>query len=324
MSDFILHHVYQLTDFDFSKGHCTPPDDAMPCQLRSKSGSVPQALHIAQQEVHGRIVDTLSVPVNIDGMFYPSGSEVKLNFSLSNQEGFEGFSISIGQTAIHAGTTTAFVTNSVLADDQSHDFTHDRILEHTAVAYQAFACFAKGAMIKTAQGERAIEDLVVGDRVMTRDHGLQPIRWTGHRTLPAMGAMAPVEFDASTLGCSAPLQVSPNHRMLVSGSIAELLCGEFEMLVSAQNLINGRTVRRVEGGFVTYIHIMFDDHEVIWANDCPSESFYAGADALNCVNPEQASEILEIFPELNSAKVMQSMARSECRSYEASLISASL
>ena len=146
-------------------------------------------------------------------------------------------------------------------------------------------------MIKTALGERPIEDIVAGDRVMTRDHGLQTVRWVGARTLPAYGDMAPIAFEEGTLGCSARLLVSPNHRMLIAGAMAELVCGDHEMLISAKLLVNDRNVRRIEGGFVNYVQIMFDYHEVIWANDCPSESFYVGDQAINTLNTDQAREI---------------------------------
>lgn len=324
MTDFTLYHVYQLTDFDLSEGHIAPPDAPMCFHLHLNAEASPVTIHITGQEILGETQYMLTASATLDGMFYPAGSAVKLNYRVIDQDDFEGFSISIGQAAIQSGITTAFLSNNAMTMGKTHQFMTDKPVANDAAAYQEFACFTRGTKIKTSRGECAIEDLQIGDRVITRDHGLQPVRWTGQRTLPAMGVMAPIEIDAGTLGCTTPLRVSPKHRMLISGAMAELICGEEEMLISAQNLVNERNVRRVEGGFVTYVHIMFDYHEVIWANDCPSESFYAGDDALNCLNPEQANEIIAIFPKLSPATKMQSMARSECRSYEASLISATL
>jgi hypothetical protein len=96
------------------------------------------------------------------------------------------------------------------------------------------------------------------------------------------------------------------------------------MLISAKLLINDRNVRQIAGGLVTYVHIMFDYHEVIWANDCPSESFYAGDQAINSLNSDQAREILAIFPELRSGTKKQSLARAEARGYEGIVIGATL
>ena len=55
-------------------------------------------------------------------------------------------------------------------------------------------CFTRGTMIATPEGERAIEDLEVGDLVLTKDNGAQPLRWVGSRTVKAEGRMAPVVF----------------------------------------------------------------------------------------------------------------------------------
>ena len=136
--------------------------------------------------------------------------------------------------------------------------------------------------------------------------------------------MAPIAFEAGTLGCSRRLLVSPNHRMLIAGPMVELVCGNDELLISAKLLINDRTVRRVAGGFASYVHIMFDYHEVIWANDCATESLYAGDQAIGTLNSEQVQEILAIFPELRSGTKTPSLTRAEARGYEAIVIGYSL
>ena len=95
-------------------------------------------------------------------------------------------------------------------------------------------------------------------------------------------------------------------------------------MISAKLLINDRTVRRVANGFATYVHIMFDYHEVIWANDCATESFYAGDQPIGTLNSEQAQEILAISPELRSGTKTPSLARAEARGYEVIVIAYSL
>jgi len=163
-------------------------------------------------------------------------------------------------------------------------------------------CFTPGARILTQFGERAIEQLHLGDMVVTRDHGLQPIRWIGQRSVPGIGDFAPISVASSVMqGSRDELLVSPQHRILFTGYRAELLFGESEVLVAAKHLVNDRDVRICPCDEVTYIHIMFDGHEVIYAEGIATESFHASDTALNAVITAAREELFAIFPELRSA-----------------------
>ena len=104
---------------------------------------------------------------------------------------------------------------------------------------KVIACFTPGAMILTDHGEVAVEDLVPGDAVLTRDNGFKPILWVGRRDLSAQALAAdpklhPVRIRQGALGRQLPLRdslVSPQHRLLLTGPRAELLFGEHEVLV---------------------------------------------------------------------------------------------
>ncbi|MEH6737798.1 MAG: Hint domain-containing protein [Sulfitobacter sp.] len=159
-------------------------------------------------------------------------------------------------------------------------------------------CFTKGTMIKTDVGEVAVEDLEVGDFVLTLDCGFQPIRWVGSKTLDVTNKNAPVVFDKNTIGNESKLSVSPNHRMLVRSVDAELLFGASEILVAAKCLTMMKGVRRERPKEVTYIHILFDQHQIIYANGALSESFHPGTASLNALDVDTRNEVLEIFPEL--------------------------
>ncbi len=100
------------------------------------------------------------------------------------------------------------------------------------------------------------------------------------------------------MGNDVPLEVSPQHRMLVTGWRAEMNFGENEVLVPAVGLVNGDTVRQVEGGDVTYVHVMFDNHEIIYAAGIPSESFMPGEIGMTAMGEAVRDEIYAIFPEL--------------------------
>ncbi|MCP4819724.1 MAG: Hint domain-containing protein [Shimia sp.] len=159
-------------------------------------------------------------------------------------------------------------------------------------------CFVLGTEIVTHKGMVPVEQLKLGDLVLTMDHGYQPVRWIGQRSVAAQGALAPIRFEAGAMGNDVPLEVSPQHRMLVTGWRAEMNFGENEVLVPAVGLVNGDTVRQVEGGDVTYVHVMFDNHEIIYAAGIPSESFMPGEIGMTAMGEAVRDEIYAIFPEL--------------------------
>ncbi len=160
-------------------------------------------------------------------------------------------------------------------------------------------CFTPGTRIATPRGARHIETLEVGDLVVTRDHGLQPIRWIGSRTVPAQGKLAPVRIRPGVVpGLDVDLLVSPQHRMLFQGYRAELLFGESEVLVPAKHLIDGKDVTQDDAGDVTYIHMMFDEHEIVFAEGAATESFHPGSVAMDTITEEAREELFSIFPEL--------------------------
>ncbi len=162
-------------------------------------------------------------------------------------------------------------------------------------------CFTPDTLISTAQGPRLIQDLKVGDLIVTRDNDLQPLRWIGTRTVEAQGDLAPIRLDTSLLqAASAPLIVSPQHRMLWSGSRAQMLFGETEVLVAARHLLNHPAVTRIQGGSVTYMHLMLDQHEVIYANGAATESFFPGDTAIEALTGQSRHEMFNLFPELRS------------------------
>ncbi len=166
-------------------------------------------------------------------------------------------------------------------------------------------CFTNGTLIATPYGEVPIETLEVGDRVITRDNGVQRIRWIGERVvggdeLGRMPSLRPILIEAGALGNGLPerdLLVSPNHRMLVTGQ-ADLLYGEAEVLVAAKHLTHLPGVRQVDVENVTYFHILFDRHEIVLSNGTWSESFRPGDVGMDALEDDQRREILALFPEL--------------------------
>ncbi|MCI5096667.1 MAG: Hint domain-containing protein, partial [Rhodobacteraceae bacterium] len=185
-------------------------------------------------------------------------------------------------------------------------------------------CFTPGTLIETAYGPRPVETLRLGDLIVTRDSGLQPLRWIGKKTVEAKGNLAPIELSPTILqDAKAPLLVSPQHRILWSGPRAQLLFGDREVLVAAAHLLDNPAVRRREGGDVTYLHLMLDQHEVIYANGAATESFFPGDEALSALNPEGRDEMFDLFPELRShLGAFGDTARMCLKRHEARLLSA--
>ena len=132
-------------------------------------------------------------------------------------------------------------------------------------------CFLAGTRIATPAGETAIEDLAVGDLVVTADGRAAPVRWVGVQTVMTTFAVRlrsfPVRIAAGALGHNLPardLLVSPDHALFLDG-----------VLVQAGALLNGTTIVRETAmpERFTYFHVELDDHSLILAEGVPAETF---------------------------------------------------
>jgi len=160
--------------------------------------------------------------------------------------------------------------------------------------------FARGTMITLASGaQQAIEALAPGDRVLTRDHGPQPLRWIGRATLRAVGAFAPVVITAGTLGNSGDLIVSQHHRMFLYQRRRKAGLPTSEVLVQARHLADGAMIYIRDGGYVDYFSLIFDRHEIIYAEGVPAESLMVTEAVVNRLPPELAAEVRARFPGLS-------------------------
>ncbi len=140
-------------------------------------------------------------------------------------------------------------------------------------AEAACVAFTRGTHITMASGAQVpIEELRVGDRVLTRDEGPREIRWIGQNTRRAMGEFAPVLIRKGTLNNENDLIVSSDHRLFIYQRDDAIGAGRSEVLVKVRHLINGDSVRRLEGGFVDYFQLLFDNHQIIYAEGIAAES----------------------------------------------------
>ncbi|HRO13818.1 MAG TPA: Hint domain-containing protein [Paracoccus sp. (in: a-proteobacteria)] len=168
-------------------------------------------------------------------------------------------------------------------------------------------CFDAATLIETDRGPVAAGDLRAGDMVRTRDAGFQPLRWVGQRRLGAADLerapyLRPIRIRAGALGHGLPqadLVVSPQHRVLVRSRIAQKMFGTDEVLVAARQLcqLEGIDIA-ADVVAVTYVHFLFDAHQIVFSNGAETESLHTGAEALKSVGPAARVEILTLFPSL--------------------------
>lgn len=218
-----------------------------------------------------------------------------------------------GDTArVALSNLTSSSTGVHIQEEQSDDTETGHIDEVVGVIgfeEGLIPCFTPGCLIATPYGDRAVEALVAGDLVLTQDRGPQPLRWVCKRTLgtsflAASPQHSPIYIQKDSIAPGTPnrdMRVSPQHRMLITSWKAQLLFGEVEILVPAKALINHDTIYvDQDADQVTYIHLLFDQHEIVTAENAPTESLHAGQLAKGLLPGAQRDELLGIFPELRS------------------------
>lgn len=152
----------------------------------------------------------------------------------------------------------------------------DRDGARDKLAQMTLARFARGTHITLATGaQRRIEDLVVGDRILTRNDGAQPVRWIGMSTVRAVGNFAPIRIRAGTLNNCNDLILSAHHRLFVHQRQDRLGVGRADLMVRVRHLVNGDSVVVEQGGFVDYFELLFDTHQIIYAEGIAAESTLA-------------------------------------------------
>ncbi len=168
-------------------------------------------------------------------------------------------------------------------------------------------CFAGGTRIETCDGPVPVEDLRAGTMVRTLDDGYRPVRWIAKTDvspadLAAHPEVRPIRFRRGVLGHGLPardLVVSPQHRMLISSPVALRMFGARDILAPAKQLLGWPGIERVEACAegVSYHHLLFDRHQVIFAEGAPTESLLPGPQALSAVGPAARAELAARFPD---------------------------
>lgn len=265
---------------------------------------------IWQQNQSGASTDPiLRLVINPDGTIELFGVKA-VGAPLEPLELFNG--LSVNTAAIDAAWNDTG-NNSIVIDQRITGPTNAR------GEFSDIICFGAGTLIATDDGDRAVEALKVGDQVLTLDHGYQPIRWIGSvrldsATLKDHPRLRPIRIRASALGAGYPqrdLLVSPQHRILVSSTIAQRMFDEDAVLIPAKKLtcLDGiDVVEETENG-VHYVHLLCDTHEIVWSNGTPTETLLIGAEALKSVSAAARQEIQMLFPDCGTAVFKPAAAR---------------
>lgn len=176
--------------------------------------------------------------------------------------------------------------------------------------YQIFTpvCFRAGTLIATTEGERPIETLKPGDRVLDWEGCPEEILWIGGRRMTlAMGLARsffrwlPVRVAAGALGNGLPrrdLWISQQHRLMICSPIAELMFGTSEVLASAKSFVGDHVTIEATCREVEYWHLLCPRHTILQAEGAPAESLFLGDIACQSSAHASVQEALDLFPEL--------------------------
>lgn len=171
---------------------------------------------------------------------------------------------------------------------------------HTEKRITRLPGFGPATMVMTPEGEVPVDWLATGDRVLTRDHGAQPILWIGrHRVgagdIAANPMLAPLWIGAGALGPGCPQHptaLAPLHRVLIDGPLVELNIGVPEGLARITDLADGVHVTDGDAGPVQYTQLLLPCHEVVQANGFWAETLHLDPDALALLAGDLPPDIL--------------------------------
>ncbi len=189
-------------------------------------------------------------------------------------------------------------------------------------SYNTFiTCFASDTRIVTPDGCKTIDTLHIGDLVWTMQDGYQPVNWIGRTEVTAEGAFAPVVVPKGAFGNTRDLVLSQEHRLLLRAPEAELLFGYTDVLIAAKHLCGFEGIHIRPGGTIRYVHVMFDQHQIVETDGVLSESFFLTRQALKGLERTQTEELLALFPSLEEQiEAFGHTAARTLKRHEASLL----
>ncbi len=188
------------------------------------------------------------------------------------------------------------------------DFT--RIAPAMPTFEDAFCALARGSLIATDEGPIAVEDLLPGTRVLTRDQGAQPLLWSGSMSLvpdapnqpEGMGKLSRVTADSFGLGRPMPdLLLGPSARLFRQDAVLISAMGTSAALAPITAFIDGDTVLEITPATTVRVyHLAFERHQIIYANGLEVESYHPGNRNDIHLTGQMRSLFLAMFPHIKS------------------------
>lgn len=239
-------------------------------------------------------------------------SEPAFQLGFDVTDGFRAYSVSVvepgaghGALLMFSGPLPPVDTDLWVVRVQTEAAEFNRLSDQPT----GVICFTPGTRIRTDRGDVAVDEIDEGDRIQTKDNGLQQVLWKGEKRISgarlyAMPELRPIRLRSGALGLERPdedLIVSPSHRLLMQGAKARALFNTDEVLIRARDLVDDRyVVRDLTLASVTYVHLFLPHHEVVFANGLETESFHPAGEALDSVEPWQRERLVRMWPELDS------------------------
>lgn len=170
-----------------------------------------------------------------------------------------------------------------------------------------FVCFVAGTAIDTPNGTIAIEDLKAGDLILTEGGGSAEVLYAASQTfsessMRAFSKLRPIVVPRNAIAQNEPnadLLVSPLHRILIRDAELQILFGLDAAFIAARDL---PYVRPAPFKDTTYVHVLCQDHSVIRANGCESETLFPGDVALSSVSPGARERIEATLENIGTQK----------------------
>jgi hypothetical protein len=189
-----------------------------------------------------------------------------------------------------------YITNSAYNGNLNNG--HDQ-LKHVDAGGSVAICFMAGTSVATPDGGVAVEQLAIGQLVMTADGRSAPVRWIGRQTVSRLFTdelRLPVCIRAHAFEDNVPsrnLLVSPGHALLVDGVLAQA-----GALVNDVSIVRKRDLPTT----FTYYHVELDHHSLILAENVPAETFVDHVDRANFDNWD---EYEALYPEGRNVREME-------------------
>lgn len=276
--------------------------------LALSASAVPNALAVVDDDPWFDDDDVssqvLAAATTINGFSWPAGTRIEAEYAV-NLVGPDGTPYRMLAISLNgnANTASGFVfVGAVPPAGVTLTVTSnaDSVAGVDPYAQIAPACFTPATRIRMADGsERRMAQLQPGDWVDTRDCGPAQVRLVLRRIVEFDAIdhpHRPVRIRAGALAHGLPeadLTLSPQHRLLMKRPDEE------PVLVAAKALLGRPGVRRVIGvKRAEYLHLVFDRHQVIYANGMPAESFLPGRLAVAGLTVAQRQELFGLFPDL--------------------------